>query len=210
MTRPIRKVALAYSGGLDTSIIVHWLKQKYGCEVVCYCCDLGQGDDAAEVEARALRIGASEVVIEDLRLSFVRDFAFPVLRAGALYEGVYLLGTSMARPLIAARQVAAARRFGADALAHGCTGKGNDQVRFELTYLALAPDLAVLAPWRDPSWGIASREDALAYAAKHDLPVPMTKSDLFSRDGNLWHLSHEGGPLEDPGQPAPESMYHLS
>ena len=207
----MKKIVLAYSGGLDTSIIVQWLKAKYGAEVVCYCCDVGQG--AGEMDGlieRAKRLGASEVVVEDLKDTFVRDYAFPTLRAGAVYEGKYLLGTSIARPLIAARQVACARTVGADALAHGCTGKGNDQVRFELTYMALAPDLPVIAPWRDPSWGITSREDALDYAAAHGLDVPMKKSDLFSRDGNLWHLSHEGGPLEDVGTPAPESMYRLT
>jgi len=208
--KPVKKVALAYSGGLDTSVIVHWLKARYGCEVVAYCCDVGQGGELDGLEPRARALGASEVVVEDLNDTFARDYAFPTLRAGALYEGVYRLGTSIARPLIAARQVAAARQFGCDALAHGCTGKGNDQVRFELTYMALAPDLTVLAPWRDPDWGIVSREDALDYAAKHGLPVPMKKSDLFSRDGNLWHLSHEGGPLEDPAQCAPESMYRLT
>ncbi len=209
-TKPVKKVALAYSGGLDTSVIVHWLKARYGCEVVAYCCDVGQGGELDGLEPRARALGASEVVVEDLNDTFAHDYAFPTLRAGALYEGIYRLGTSIARPLIAARQVAAARQFGCDALAHGCTGKGNDQVRFELTYMALAPDLTVLAPWRDPDWGIVSREDALDYAAKHGLPVPMKKSDLFSRDANLWHISHEGGPLEDPAQPAPESMYRLT
>jgi argininosuccinate synthase len=207
----MKKIVLAYSGGLDTSIIIHWLKQKYGCEVVCYCCDVGQGGGELDgLVARAKRLGASEVVVEDLNETFAHDYAFPTLRAGAVYEGKYLLGTSIARPLIAARQVACARATGADALAHGCTGKGNDQVRFELTYMALAPDLPVVAPWREPDWGINSREDALDYAAKHGLDVPMKKSDLFSRDGNLWHLSHEGGPLEDVGTPAPESMYRLT
>ena len=206
----MKKIVLAYSGGLDTSVIVHWLKERYGCEVICYCCDVGQGGELDGLEERALALGASRVVVEDLRHTFVHDYAFPALRAGAVYEGKYLLGTSIARPLIAARQVACARATGADALAHGCTGKGNDQVRFELTYMALAPDLDVIAPWRDPEWTIASREDALDYAAKHGLPVPMKKSDLYSRDGNLWHLSHEGGPLEDVATPAPESMYRLT
>ena len=208
--KPVKKVALAYSGGLDTSVIVHWLKARYGCEVVAYCCDVGQGGELDGLEPRAKALGASEVVVEDLKDTFAREFCFPTLRAGALYEGVYRLGTSIARPLIAARQVAAARRFGCDALAHGCTGKGNDQVRFELTYMAQAPDLTVIAPWRDPNWGIVSREDALDYADRHGLPVPMKKSDLYSRDGNLWHLSHEGGPLEDAGTAAPESMYRLT
>ena len=206
----MKRVVLAYSGGLDTSVIVHWLKQRYGCEVVCYCCDVGQGGELDGLEERALALGASSVVVEDLRHTFVHDYAFPTLRAGALYEGRYLLGTSIARPLIAARQVACARAVGADAVAHGCTGKGNDQVRFELTYMALAPDLEVVAPWRSPDWTIVSREDALDYCARHNLPIPMKKSDLFSRDGNAWHLSHEGGPLEDPWTSAPESMYRLT
>ena len=161
---------LAYSGGLDTSIIVPWLKEHYGCEVVCYCSDVGQGGVELDgLEAKARSIGASDVVVEDLRVPFLRDFAFPALRAGAVYEGRYLLGTSLARPLIASRQVWCAERVGADALAHGCTGKGNDQVRFELTYMALAPQLAVIAPWRE--WDIVSREDALAYAEQHSIPV---------------------------------------
>ena len=204
----VKRAVLAYSGGLDTSIIVPWLKQHYGCEVVCYCSDVGQGDELRGLEAKARAIGADDVVVEDLRVPFLRDFCFPALKAGAVYEGKYLLGTSLARPLIAARQVSCARRFGADAVAHGCTGKGNDQVRFELAYMSLAPDLAVIAPWRE--WDIVSREDALAYAAKHDIPVPVTKGDLYSRDANLWHLSHEGGPLEDPGAQAPGDLYRLT
>ena len=206
--RPIQRAVLAYSGGLDTSIIVPWLKEHYGCEVVCYCSDVGQGSELDGLEAKARTIGASEVVVEDLRLPFVRDFCFPALRAGAIYEGTYLLGTALARPLIAARQVACAERTGADALAHGCTGKGNDQVRFELAYLALAPQLAVIAPWRE--WDIVSREDAIRYAERHHIPIAQTSADLYSRDANLWHLSHEGGPLEDPATPAPESMWKLT
>ena len=206
--RKFRRVALAYSGGLDTSIIVHWLKDRYGCEVVCYCSDLGQGAELDGLEARARAVGAAEVVIEDLRLPFLADFAFPALRAGAIYEGRYLLGTALARPLIAARQVACALQHDCDALAHGCTGKGNDQVRFELTYQALAPELPVIAPWRE--WDIRSREDALGYAAEHGIPVPVAKGDLYSRDGNLWHLSHEGGPLEDAANEPLEPMYRLT
>ncbi|MBI5709412.1 MAG: argininosuccinate synthase [Candidatus Eisenbacteria bacterium] len=206
--RNVKKAVLAYSGGLDTSIIVPWLKEHYGCEVACYCSDVGQGAELDGLEEKARRIGASEVVVEDLRLPFVRDFAFPALRAGAVYEGRYLLGTALARPLIASRQVWCAGRLGADALAHGCTGKGNDQVRFELTYRALAPHLAVIAPWRE--WDIVSREDALAYARRRGIPVAQTASDLYSRDGNLWHLSHEGGPLEDPATAAVEGMYRLT
>jgi argininosuccinate synthase len=206
--RKIRRVALAYSGGLDTSIIVHWLKDRYGCEVVCYCSDLGQGAELDGLEARARAVGAAQVVVEDLRLPFLADFAFPALRAGAIYEGAYLLGTALARPLIAARQVACAMHTGCDALAHGCTGKGNDQVRFELTYQALAPNLAVIAPWRE--WDIRSREDALRYAERHGIPVPVRPGDLYSRDGNLWHLSHEGGALEDAETQAPEAMFRVT
>ena len=208
MKKSVKRAVLAYSGGLDTSIIVPWLKENYGCEVICYCSDVGQGAELDGLEARARKSGADGVVVEDLRVPFVRDFCFPALRAGAIYEDKYLLGTSLARPLIAARQVACAEAQGADALAHGCTGKGNDQVRFELTYLALAPQLAVIAPWRE--WDIVSREDALDYAEKHGVTVLARKDDLFSRDGNLWHLSHEGGPLEDPAQAPPESMYRLT
>ncbi|HEV8480851.1 MAG TPA: argininosuccinate synthase [Candidatus Eisenbacteria bacterium] len=204
----IRRAVLAYSGGLDTSIIVPWLRENYGCEVFCYCADLGQGDELSGLEAKARASGAVGVQVEDLRLPFVRDFCFPALRAGAIYEGRYLLGTSLARPLIAARQVACARTHGGDALAHGATGKGNDQVRFELTYMALAPDLPIVAPWRE--WDIVSREDALAYAAKHNVPVQQSKKDLYSRDGNLWHLSHEGGRLEDPANTPEESMFRLT
>ena len=206
--RKITKVVLAYSGGLDTSIIVPWLREHYGCEVVCYCSDVGQGAELQGLEAKALASGASQVVVEDLREAFLDDFAFPALRAGAVYEGRYLLGTSLARPLIAARQVHWALQLGADAVAHGCTGKGNDQVRFELAYQSLAPQLAVIAPWRE--WDLVSREDALRYADAHGIPVAQTSKNLFSRDGNLWHLSHEGGPLEDPATVAPESMYQLT
>ncbi len=208
MKKRIQRAVLAYSGGLDTSIIVPWLKQHYGCEVVCYCSDVGQGAELDGLEARAKASGADQVVVEDLRETFVRDFCFPALRAGAVYEGKYLLGTSLARPLIAARQVACALAAGADAVAHGCTGKGNDQVRFELAYLSLAPHLALIAPWRE--WDIVSREDALRYAAEHGITVPVKKGDLFSRDSNLWHISHEGGPLEDPANAAPESMWKLT
>jgi argininosuccinate synthase len=208
MSTPVRKAVLAYSGGLDTSIIVPWLKEHYGCEVVCYCSDVGQGAELDGLEARARAIGAADVIVEDLRLPFVRDFVQPMLRAGALYEGRYLLGTAIARPLIASRQVWCAERVQADALAHGCTGKGNDQVRFELAFMALAPHLRVIAPWRE--WDIVSREDALAYAGRHGIPVLQTRADLYSRDANLLHLSHEGGPLEDPAVAPPESLYRLT
>jgi len=210
VTRWSKRAVLAYSGGLDTSIIVSWLKEHYGCEVICYCSDVGQGDELHDLERRARAIGADHVVVEDLKDVFLREFAFPALRAGAVYEGKYLLGTALARPLIAARQVEWALRLGADAVAHGCTGKGNDQVRFELAYLALAPQLTVIAPWRDPAWTITSREDALAYAERKGIPVPVRKNDLFSRDANLWHLSHEGGPLEDPAAAPPDHLYKLT
>jgi len=202
-------VVLAYSGGLDTSIIVPWLREHYGARVICVAADIGQGvAELAGVREKALASGADECFIEDLRAEFVSDFIFPTLRAGAIYNRKYLLGTSMARPLIARRQVEIARRVGADALAHGCTGKGNDQVRFELTYASFAPDLPVIAPWRE--WDIRSREDALAYAAKHGIPVAATKEKIYSRDANLWHLSHEGGVLEDPACAPPSDLFMLT
>jgi len=204
-----RTIVLAYSGGLDTSIIVPWLREHYDARVICVAADIGQGNvELAGVRAKALASGAEECFVEDLREEFVRDFIFPTLRAGAVYNRKYLLGTSMARPLIARRQVEVARRVGADALAHGCTGKGNDQVRFELTYAAFAPDLPVIAPWR--VWNIRSREDALAYAAERGIPVAATKEKIYSRDANLWHLSHEGGILEDPNAAPPADLLQLT
>src|SRR5215217_7373692 len=205
-----RMIVLAYSGGLDTSIIVPWLKENYdGARVICVAADIGQGsEELAGVRAKAIASGADECYVEDLREEFVESFIYPTLRAGAIYNRKYLLGTSMARPLIARRQVEVARQVGADALAHGCTGKGNDQVRFELTYAAFAPDLPVIAPWRE--WDIRSREDALAYAAARNIPVAATKEKIYSRDRNLWHISHEGGILEDPGQGAPKDVFMLS
>jgi argininosuccinate synthase len=208
MTPRVRKVVLAYSGGLDTSIIVRWLRESYGCEVVTYTGNVGQADELEGLEAKALASGAVAAVIEDLVPEFVRDFVWPALRAGAVYEGRYLLGTSLARPVLARGQVQAALRTGADAVAHGCTGKGNDQLRFELTYRALAPQLTVVAPWRE--WDIASREDALAYAERYDIPVPVSRASLYSRDRNLWHLSHEGGVLEDPWCAPPKDLFQLS
>ncbi len=208
MTKP-KKVALAYSGGLDTSIIIPWLRQTYQCEVVAVCGNIGQGDEELEgLEEKARQTGASEVYIEDLREEFVRDYLWPLVRSGAVYEHKYLLGTSIARPLLAKKQVEVALRTGCDGLAHGCTGKGNDQVRFELTYKALAPHLTVIAPWRE--WDIVSREDALAYAARNNVPVSATTTKIYSRDRNLWHISHEGGPLEDPSNPAPEEIWMLT
>jgi len=204
-----RTIVLAYSGGLDTSIIVPWLREQYGARIICVAANIGQDEqELAGVRAKALASGAEECFVEDLREEFVTDFIFPTLRAGAIYNRKYLLGTSMARPLIAKRQVEVARRVGADALAHGCTGKGNDQVRFELTYAAFAPDLPVIAPWRECS--IRSREDAIAYAAERGIPVAATKEKIYSRDANLWHLSHEGGILEDPSAAPPDDLLQLT
>jgi len=204
-TDQIKKVVLAYSGGLDTSIIVPWLKNTYGCQVICFTANLGQGDELSSLEEKALKSGANKIYIEDLREEFITDYIYPTMMAGAIYERKYLLGTSFARPLIAKRQVEIAEMEGADAVAHGCTGKGNDQVRFELTYQALNPRLKVIAPWRE--WNIRSREDALDYAAEHNVPVSSTLKSIYSRDGNIWHLSHEGGLLEDPWQEPEEAMF---
>ena len=204
----IRTIALAYSGGLDTSIIVPWLKEQYGARVICIAADIGQGNELEGVRAKAIASGADECYVEDLRQEFVENFVWPTLRAGAIYGRKYLLGTSMGRPLIARRQVEIARRVGADALAHGCTGKGNDQVRFELTYAAFAPDLPVIAPWRE--WDIRSREDAIAYAESHKIPVAATRDKIYSRDRNVWHISHEGGVLENPALAPPADLFMMS
>lgn len=205
----VNKVVLAYSGGLDTSVIVPWLRENYDCEVICFCANIGQGDEELEgLKEKALASGASKVYVEDLRHEFAKDFLFPLIQSGAIYERRYLLGTSVARPLIAKWQVAIAEIEGADAVAHGATGKGNDQVRFELTYKALNPTLKVIAPWRE--WDIRSREDALAYARKHNVPVVHTEKSIYSRDANLWHTSHEGGILEDPANEPEESMFLVS
>jgi argininosuccinate synthase len=204
----IRTIALAYSGGLDTSIIVPWLKERYGARVICVAADIGQGEELEGVRAKAIASGADECYVEDLRQEFVEDFVWPTLRAGAVYGRKYLLGTSMGRPLIARRQVEIARQVGADALAHGCTGKGNDQVRFELTYAAFAPDLPVIAPWRE--WNIRSREDAIAYAEAHNIPVTATRDKIYSRDRNVWHISHEGGVLEQPAVAPPADLFMLT
>jgi argininosuccinate synthase len=202
-------IVLAYSGGLDTSVIVPWLKEHYpGARVTCVAADIGQGDELAGVREKALASGADACYVEDLKREFVEDFIWPTLRAGAVYGRKYLLGTSMARPLIARRQVEIARTIGADALAHGCTGKGNDQVRFELTYAAFAPDLPVIAPWRE--WDIRSREDALAYAKRHGVPVAATAEKIYSRDRNLWHVSHEGGALENPDWVPSSDVFQLT
>jgi len=200
-----KKIVLAYSGGLDTSIIIPWLKENYGSEIVAMIGDIGQQEDLEGARKKALATGASAAYVEDLREEFVRDYVWPTLRAGAVYEHSYLLGTSMARPLLGKRQAELALQLGADAVAHGCTGKGNDQVRFELAYKAIAPHLRIIAPWRE--WAIASREDAIAYAQAHDVPVEQTKANIYSRDRNIWHLSHEGGVLEDPANAPEESMW---
>ena len=201
-------VVLAYSGGLDTSIIVPWLKENYGVEVVCVAADVGQGEELDGLVAKAIASGAKSCYVEDLREEFITGFVWPTLRAGATYGRKYLLGTSMARPIIARRQVEVARQVGASALAHGCTGKGNDQVRFELTYAALAPELKIIAPWRE--WDIRSREDALDYAALHNVPVAASRAKIYSRDRNIWHISHEGGPLEDPNWEPAEDLFLLT
>jgi argininosuccinate synthase len=204
----VKRVVLAYSGGLDTSVILRWLIETYRCEVVAYCADLGQGEELIPIRDKALRTGASRVHIRDLREEFVRDFVFPMLRANAVYEGSYLMGTSIARPLIAKCQVEVAREEGADALSHGATGKGNDQVRFELTYAALAPDLHVIAPWRE--WDLGSRTALIEFARRHDIPVPVTAERPYSTDRNLFHISYEGGILEDPWAEPPPKMFLLT
>ncbi|KAG1331325.1 putative Argininosuccinate synthase, chloroplastic [Cocos nucifera] len=205
----LNKVVLAYSGGLDTSVIVPWLRENYGCEVVCFTADVGQGVMEMDgLERKAKASGASQLVVKDLKEEFVRDYIFPCLQAGAVYERKYLLGTSMARPVIAKAMVDVAREVGADAVSHGCTGKGNDQVRFELTFFALNPELKVVAPWRE--WEITGREDAIEYAKKHNVPVPVSKKSIYSRDRNLWHLSHEGDILEDPANEPKKDMYMMT
>ena len=202
-------VVLAYSGGLDTSAIVPWLRERYGARVLCFAADVGQGaGELHGLEQKARRSGAVDCVVEDLREDFVRDYVFPTLRAGAVYARAYLLGTAMARPLTAARQVALAKQLGAQALAHGCTGKGNDQVRFELTYAALAPDLQVIAPWRE--WDFQGREELIAYVHAQGIPVQATDQKPYSTDRNLWHCSHEGGILEDPSKEPPEHIFVMT
>jgi argininosuccinate synthase len=201
-------IVLAYSGGLDTSIIVPWLRETYDANVICVAADVGQGAELTGLEHRARRQGASALIVEDLRESFVREAIWPTLRAGAIYARKYLLGTSMARPIIARRQAELGVRLGAQALAHGCTGKGNDQVRFELSYAAFAPGLRIIAPWRE--WQIRSREDAIAYAEARGIDVPVTKAKIYSRDRNLWHVSHEGGPLEDPWTEPAADLFMLT
>jgi len=210
MTRQpsIKKLVLAYSGGLDTSVAITWIKERYGCEVIAFCADLGQGEDLKAVKAKALATGASRAVVQDLRETFVTDFVFPTLRANAVYEGAYLLGTSIARPLIAQAQMAVAAKEKADAVGHGATGKGNDQVRFELAYQTIDPSIKIVAPWRE--WPFRSRQDLIDYAAKHDIPVTATKAKPYSVDKNLFHTSYEGGILEDPWAEPPTEMFTMS
>jgi len=204
----IRRIVLAYSGGLDTSVILRWLIDHYGAEVVAFCADLGQGEELSGLPEKAARTGAVKTIVEDLREEFARDYVFPMFRAGAIYESQYLLGTSIARPLIAQRQVAVARQEGADAVAHGATGKGNDQVRFELTYAALAPELRVVAPWRE--WTFEGRADLIAYAEKQRIPITVTAEKPYSSDRNLLHVSYEGGILEDPWRAPYDDMFQLT
>ncbi|CUQ66225.1 argininosuccinate synthase [Candidatus Nitrospira inopinata] len=204
----IRKIVLAYSGGLDTSVILKWLEETYRAEVIAFCADLGQGEDLQGIAAKARKLGVKKVYVEDLRETFVKDYVFPMLRGNALYEGCYLLGTSIARPLIARRQVEIALKEGADAVAHGATGKGNDQVRFELTYTALAPDLKIIAPWRE--WTMRSRRELIEYAEQRGIPVTATKAKPYSMDMNLFHVSYEGGILEDPWEPPPPDIFQMT
>jgi len=204
----IKKIVLAYSGGLDTSVMLRWLKERYACEVICYCADVGQGEELTGLEEKALATGGSKLYVEDLREEFVRDYVWTAVKANAVYEGVYLLGTSLARPVIAKRQIEIAQREGADAVAHGATGKGNDQVRFELTYYALQPDIKVIAPWRE--WEFKGRSDLIAYAKEHDIPVTASQEKPYSTDRNLMHVSYEGGVLEDPWAEPPANIFQLT
>src|SRR6266404_3222235 len=202
------KIVLAYSGGLDTSVLLSWIKEKYNAEMIAFCADIGQEEELKGLDKKAMKTGASKLYIDDLSEEFARDFIFPMLQAGAIYENQYFLGTSIARPLIAKRMVEIAKLEKADAVAHGCTGKGNDQVRFELTYAALAPDLQVIAPWRE--WEFKSREDLIGYVKAQGIPVQATAEKPYSTDRNLWHCSHEGGILEDPSQEAPENIFVMT
>jgi argininosuccinate synthase len=204
------KIVLAYSGGLDTSVILPWLKETYGYDVIAFAAELGQGDELAGIKKKALRSGAVKCIVKDLRKEFVEDYLWPLLKSGAVYEGGYLLGTSIARPLIAKHQVEIAHAEGATAVAHGATGKGNDQVRFELTYMALDPSLKIVAPWKDPKFKLTSREAAVDYAKKHRIPIEQTKKKIYSCDRNLWHLSHEGADLEDPANEPKDNLFVIS
>jgi argininosuccinate synthase len=206
-----RKIVLAYSGGLDTSVILPWLKDRYpGVKLVAFAAELGQGDELKGIEDKARKSGADEVIIKDLRQEFAEDFCFPMLRAQAVYETDYLLGTSIARPIIAKHQVEVARQTNADAVGHGATSKGNDQVRFELTYMSLAPDLKIIAPWKDPTFGLRDRESAIDYANKKGVPVDQSKKKIYSRDRNLWHISHEGADLESPANEPKDDLWMIS
>jgi argininosuccinate synthase len=208
--KKVEKVVLAYSGGLDTSVILKWLTETYGCEVICFAADIGQKEELSGLREKAIQTGAAKIYIDDLREEFARDFVFPALRANAIYEGTYLLGTSLARPLIARRQLEIAKSEGADAVCHGATGKGNDQVRFELTYMALNPAIRIIAAWRDEHWTFDSRASMIDYAEKHGIPLPLTKEKPYSSDRNLLHISHEGGILEDPWAEPKEDMFILT
>jgi len=210
MGSDVKKIVLAYSGGLDTSVILKWLQEKYKADVIAFIADVGQGEETEPARKKAVQTGASAVYAEDLREEFARDFVFPAMKANAVYEGTYLLGTSVARPLIAKAQIGVYRKEKADAVAHGATGKGNDQVRFELTYYAHEPNIRVIAPWRDPQWDLTSRTKMMEYAAKHGIPVPTTAKKPYSSDRNLLHISFEGGILEDPWAEPPEDMFVLS
>ncbi|MFA5286150.1 MAG: argininosuccinate synthase [Smithellaceae bacterium] len=210
MSKKIKKVVLAYSGGLDTSVIVRWLIETYGCEVICFAADVGQKEELTGLKKKAIDTGASKIYIEDLREEFARDFVFPALRANAIYEGTYLLGTSLARPLIAKKQIEIARKEKADSVCHGATGKGNDQVRFELTYIALNPKINIIAAWKDENWNFDSRESMFDYAEKHNIPLPLTKAKPYSSDRNLLHISHEGAILEDTWAEPPEDIFVLT
>ena len=208
MSEVIKKIVLAYSGGLDTSVILLWLKETYKCSVIAYSADLGQGEEIEDIKEKARKTGAEEIIVEDLREEFVNDFIWPALRANAVYESGYLLGTSLARPLIAMRQVEVAKRLGANAVSHGATGKGNDQVRFEMAYIALEPGLKIIAPWR--IWNFKGREDLINYARSRDIPIPVTRDKPYSSDRNLLHISFEGGILEDTWEEPPEDMFVMS
>jgi argininosuccinate synthase len=210
MKKEFKKVVLAYSGGLDTSVIVRWLIETYGCEVICYAADVGQKEELTGLKKKALNTGAKKIYIEDLKEEFARDFVFPCLKANAIYEGTYMLGTSIARPLIAKRHIEIARQEKADAVCHGATGKGNDQVRFELTFMALEPEIRIIACWRDPNWQFDSRQSMIDYAEKYKIPIPLTREKPYSSDRNLLHISHEGGILEDPWAEPPEDIFVLT
>jgi argininosuccinate synthase len=211
MAYPVKKIVLAYSGGLDTSVILPWLKDNYpGCKVIAFAAELGQGDELEGIKKKALESGADKCIVKDLRQEFAEEYCFPMLKSGAVYESQYLLGTSIARPLIAKYQVQVAHAEGADAVAHGATGKGNDQVRFELTYMALGPELKIIAPWKDDRFQLRSREAAIDYAREKGVPIEQTKKKIYSRDRNLWHISHEGADLEDPGNEPRDDLWVMS